>query len=177
MVAEVQKENGVWTLEDLKKYQIKIRKPIKEDFKDFSIVTLGEPSAGGYSMIAMLHGLEGYPNWKNLNQVDQTHFFAELMRRANMERKYYTDPAFEDQALPSLATDRFYPGKPLAIDMQKATASKSLTEPVLEPAQSEHTTFFVVVDKQGNRAAVNLTLNDMFGSGVMVPGVGIMLKQ
>jgi gamma-glutamyltranspeptidase/glutathione hydrolase len=167
IVAAVNKENGNWTLHDLKSYQLKIRNPIKEQFKDFSLTTIGEPSAGGYEMIAMLQGLQGYPNWKDFSSTEQIHLFAELMRRANSERKYYADPDFEKEPVPNLAKDRFYPTKTQAINLNKATPIK----------EGEHTTFFVIVDKKGNRAAVNLTLNDMFGSTIMVSGAGIILNN
>jgi len=177
IVSEVKKLDGDWTLDDLKNYQLKIREPIKATMGNFSLITIGEPSAGGYEMIAMLQGLQGYTDWQKLDKVDQTHLFAELMRRASYERKFYTDPEFDQQALPTLKANRFYPNQPLGIDLQKATPSAELATETVNVESSEHTTFFVIVDKEGNRVAAHLTLNNFFGSGLVLAGTGIVLND
>lgn len=141
IVEDVNTLGGNWTLSDLNNYQVKIREPLRESFDNFTLVTVGEPSAGGYSLIKMLHALEKKPEWKHDDLAEQIAYFYPLMLEANQERTRYADPDFHHKA------------------------------------ESTHTTYFVIVDKEGNRAAVILTLNDMFGAGVMLPKLGFLLND
>jgi gamma-glutamyltranspeptidase/glutathione hydrolase len=60
--------------------------------------------------------------------------------------------------------------------MDRATPSDMLPG-ITAPPAGPQTTHFSIIDADGNRVAGTLSINFFFGSGLMVPGVGIMLNN
>ena len=83
IVAEMQRESGLITLDDLKNYQPKIRKPVKGTYRGYDIYSMSPPSSGGAHIIQILNILEKYPVG-NLghNSAKTIHLTAEAMKRA-----------------------------------------------------------------------------------------------
>jgi gamma-glutamyltranspeptidase / glutathione hydrolase len=67
-------------------------------------------------------------------------------------------------------------GQRASIRMDKATPSNML--PGVDAASpGPSTTHFSVIDAKGNMVAATITLNFFFGSGLMIPGTGILLNN
>lgn len=62
-------------------------------------------------------------------------------------------------------------------DPVKATASQAIRAGVITPVESEQTTHLSIIDKWGNAVAVTTTLNDSYGSKVVVSGSGFLLND
>jgi gamma-glutamyltranspeptidase/glutathione hydrolase len=62
-------------------------------------------------------------------------------------------------------------------DPGKATSSTSVKPGKLPRAESEETTHFSVIDKDGNAVAITTTLNDSYGSKVVVGGAGFFMND
>jgi gamma-glutamyltranspeptidase/glutathione hydrolase len=60
--------------------------------------------------------------------------------------------------------------------MDRATPSASLPG-VDAPSPGPSTTHFSVIDAKGNMVAATLTVNFFFGSGLVIPGTGILLNN
>ncbi len=63
------------------------------------------------------------------------------------------------------------------IDINKAKPSSQIKPGKLAPYESNQTTHFSVVDKDGNAVAVTYTLNTTFGTGIVAGNTGILLNN
>ncbi|MEZ5840045.1 MAG: gamma-glutamyltransferase [Hyphomicrobiales bacterium] len=116
--------------------------------------------------------------WLGANSADSIHFLAEAMRRAYADRsRYLGDPDFMEVPVAKL-TDRAYAARLLAdIDRNRATPSSEIAPGALLAGESDQTTHFSVVDKDGNAVSNTYTLNFSFGLGMVADGTGIPLNN
>ena len=179
IVAEMEANGGLITLDDLKNYRAVERDAITGSYRGHEIISMPPPSSGGIHVIEMLNILEGY-DLASLghNSADYIAVLIEAMRRAYADRsEYLGDPDYFDVPIEAL-TDKDYAATLRAqIDPNKATLS-SAVRPGLGPVdESPQTTHFSVADKDGNAVAVTTTLNFTFGSGYSVDGAGFLLNN
>ena len=87
IVSEMNDNNGLISLEDLKNYDSVYRKPLTGTYRDKKIVSMGPPSSGGALLIQMLNMLENY-NIENMsrNSVEFVHLMTEVQRLAYADR-------------------------------------------------------------------------------------------
>jgi gamma-glutamyltranspeptidase/glutathione hydrolase len=88
------------------------------------------------------------------------------------------DPDFVTVPVAELISKDYARARRATIDPQRATPSADirpgLDAPVSEAAETTH---FTVVDAEGNIVTNTYTLNGPYGSGVTVPGTGILLNN
>ena len=169
---------GLITEEDLAAYEAKEREPIRGDYRGYDIVSMPPPSSGGVGIVQMLNILEGF----NLaamghNSADYLHVLTESMRRAYSDRaEHLGDPDFNAAMPLDRLLDKGYASELRAsIDMtQKSESSPELFAQVYE---SEETTHFSVVDKDGNMVSLTYTLEFGYGSAITVAGGGYLLNN
>jgi len=176
LVAGVRGLGGNWSEADLAGYAALERAPIVGLYRDARIVSASPPASGGVALVDALHILEGY-DLKGLDSATRKHLIIEAMRRMHQDRAVYLgDPDFVSIPIEML-TSRFYAaGQRTSIRLDRATASESL--PGIDAAHvGPETTHFSILDRDGNRAAVTITINLGFGSALMVPGTGVVLNN
>jgi gamma-glutamyltranspeptidase / glutathione hydrolase len=179
IVAEMQRGNGIITLNDLKNYQPVWRDPVTGNYKEFKIISMGPPSSGGIALLQLLKTIESYPvsQWGH-NSARTTHLFTEVERRVYADRAAYLgDPDFFIVPGATLVKENYLKERMLTFDPEKATPSQSVKEGTLPVAESEQTTHLSIVDAKGNAVAVTTTLNDSYGSKVVVSGSGFLLNN
>lgn len=177
LVEGVQKQGGIWTLEDLKNYEVKVRKPLVAQYKDLKIITAPPPSAGGLAVLTALKIIEQYEE-DPLSKSDQVHLVAESLRRAYCDRiKYLGDPDFTHVPIGHLLSDAHIDSLRSTLDLSKATSSNALKCGLPSQEEGQQTTHFSIMDGEGNRVAATLSINQYFGSGFIVPGTGILLNN
>ncbi len=179
IVAEMVANGGLVTHEDLKAYRAVERKPVKGEFRGFEVVSMPPSASGGVHLIQMLNVLKGY-DLKSLghNSADYLGLLVETMRRAYADRsEYLGDTDFVSVPIDRLLDDT-YAAKILSeISPKHATPSEEV-RPGLGPlSESEQTTHFSVMDKNGNAVSVTTTLNFIFGSSYSVDGAGFFLNN
>jgi gamma-glutamyltranspeptidase / glutathione hydrolase len=176
LVDGVRKLGGVWSMEDLAQYKVKERKPLIGEYRGARIVSAPPPSSGGVALIDALNILSGF-DLKAVDGATRKHLVVEAMRRAHRDRaEYLGDPDFVDVPIARLVHPYYAAGQRASIRMDRATPSDAL--PGITPAEpGQQTTHFSVIDAEGNRIAGTLSINLFFGSGLMVPGVGVMLNN
>ena len=176
LVDGVRKLGGMWSLEDLANYQVKERKPVYGEYHGARIVSAPPPSSGGVALIDALNILSAY----DLQQVDSAtrkHLIVEAMRRVHRDRaEFLGDPDFVSVPVARLVNPDYAAGQRTSIRLDKALPSDMLAG-VGAPDPGPQTTHFSVLDAEGNRVAGTLSINFFFGSGLMVPGTGIMLNN
>jgi gamma-glutamyltranspeptidase/glutathione hydrolase len=177
IVAEVQKRGGVMTLEDLSNYEVKIRKPVCGSYRDYTILSVPPASSGGTHVIELLNIMENF-DLESLgdNTAETLHIWSEAMKLVFADRaKYMADTDFAEVPLEGLTSKDY--AKLLAdkIDMNRPIESVEAGDPW--QFESGSTTHLSVMDKEGNMVAITKSINYFFGSGVVVPGTGILLNN
>jgi gamma-glutamyltranspeptidase/glutathione hydrolase len=179
IVADMKRNNGLMTLEDLRGYVAKERTPLRGNYRGHEVISMPPPSSGGAVLIEMLNILEGFDLSKlEASSSDRYHLMAEAMRRAFADRaEYMGDTDFVKVPIAGLI-DKSY-ANTLRSTIKTDRASSSAEVRAGRPAgyESEDTTHFTVVDAEGNAVANTYTLNDSYGSSATVKGVGILLNN
>jgi gamma-glutamyltranspeptidase / glutathione hydrolase len=176
LVDGVHQLGGNWTLQDLANYKIVERAPVVGHYRGARIVSGSPPTSGGIALIDALNILEGF-DLNSVDKVTRTHLIVEAMRRVHRDRAVYLgDPDFVDVPVERLINPYYAAGQRASIRMDAATPSKMLPG-VDAPSPGPSTTHFSVIDAKGNMVAATITLNFYFGSGLMIPGTGILLNN
>jgi gamma-glutamyltranspeptidase/glutathione hydrolase len=176
LVDGVRKLGGIWSLEDLARYEVKERKPLVGRYRGARIVSAPPPSSGGVALIDALNILAGF-DLKALDSATRKHLVVEAMRRAHRDRaEYLADPDFVPAPIEQLIHPYYAAGQRASIRLDRATPSSAL--PGVSAADpGQQTTHFSIIDAEGNRVAGTLSINFFFGSGLMVPGTGVLLNN
>lgn len=198
IVEAVQARGGTMTLEDLKNYEVKFRDPIRGTYRGYEIVSMPPPSSGGLTLIQMLKILEGFDIKALGHNTTQTlHLMIETMRIAYADRgKYLADSDFVKIPFKGYLDDKYIEERRALIDWQKANPDIKAGDPwfyegnpscpaselknvfaMVNENETSQTTHYTVIDKWGNLVACTTTIEDVFGSGIMVPGYGFMLNN
>lgn len=176
LVAGVRKLGGIWTEEDLAAYRVVERAPIVGEYRGARIVSSSPPASGGIVLVEALNVLSGY-DLAHLDRVTRTHLVIESMQRAHRDRAVWLgDPDFVSMPVAELIHPYYAAGLRASIRLDRAMPSADLPG-VTPPPQGDNTTHFSILDAEGNRAAVTITLNFYFGSGLSVPGTGLFLND
>ncbi|WP_412164037.1 gamma-glutamyltransferase [Glaesserella parasuis] len=179
IVAEMEKHNGLITLDDMKGYQAVERKPITGEYRGYKIVTMPLPSSGGIHLVQILNMLENYPlNEFGSNSAKTIHHLAETMKLAYADRsEYLGDPDFVKVPAKGLTSKEYAKSLIQGIDEEKARPASDIKPGQPQSYESDQTTHYSVMDKEGNAVAVTYTLNLNFGSGIVAEGTGILLNN
>ena len=176
LVKAVRAEGGIWTLNDLKKYRVIEREPIRGEYRGMKITSAALPSSGGITLLEILNQLEAY-DLQKLPVDMRMHFIVETMRRAYRDRgAYLGDSDFITVPVKQLLDKKYAAGLRASISATQATPSEALAA-VAQIKSGNHTTHFSIVDKDGNRVAATLSINYPFGSGFVAQGTGVLLND
>lgn len=179
IVAEMQRGKGLITLEDLKNYQPKIRKPVFGTYRGYDIYSMSPPSSGGAHIIQILNILEQYPiNNLGHNSAKTIHLMAEAMKRAYADRsKFLGDSDFVKVPLNGIISKKYAASQRAGINPDFASISRNIAPGNPTDFESNETTHFSIVDKFGNAVANTYTINFSYGSGIVVEGAGFLLNN
>lgn len=176
LVKSVKAAGGIWSLEDLARYQIKEREPLQSAFHNMLIITAPPPSAGGVALITMLNVLADYP-LQSFSKVQWVHYLVESMRLAFWQRSQaLADPDFVKIPIDHLlsAENAKYLRRLIPVD-------KALPSSILQGdgtnQESKNTTQVAILDSEGNRVSATMTVNYIFGSSVVAAGTGVLLND
>ena len=169
---------GIITEQDLAQYEAVEREPIRGSYRGYEVVSMPPPSSGGVALVEMLNILEGYDlGAMGHNSADYLHVLTEAMRRAYADRaEHLGDPDFnEGMPLTTLMDKDYAQTLRNSIGMDKASVSDP--SEFAQIYESEQTTHFSVVDKDGNMVSMTYTLEYGYGSGIVVEGGGYLLNN
>jgi len=179
IVEEMQRGEGLITLEDLASYQPAVRQPVQGNYRGYDIFSMSPPSSGGTHIVQILNILEHFPigEWGH-NSANTLHHMAEAMKLAYADRaEYLGDTDFVEVPLAGLTS------KDYAAELRKGIApDKARPSLEIKPGQpavfeSPETTHFSVVDRWGNAVSNTYTINFSYGSGITVAGAGFLLNN
>lgn len=179
LVQEMKVRGGLITQEDLDLYRVIYRTPMTGTFHGAQIHAMPPPSSGGVLMVEMLNVLAGFPLQEfGFHTPKAIHILTETLRLAFRDRaQHLGDPDFISVPISMLTSEDYAKDQRAKIDLAKATPSDAVPAALPGKVESTSTTHLSVIDKDGNAVATTQTVNLYFGSGVMVPGTGIMLND
>ena len=175
---EMAKNGGIVTQDDIEKYQLEYRNPVKGNYRGYEIVGVGPASSGATHIVQALNLLEKFNiEAMGFGTKEYIHLLAETLKIIFSDRfRFMGDPDFVDVPVQELVSKRYADIRYSEIDLQKA-GSFVHGNPELQLGESENTTHLTVADNDGNIVSMTQTLNDAFGSRVTVPGTGVTLNN
>ncbi|MEM8568008.1 MAG: gamma-glutamyltransferase [Bacteroidota bacterium] len=177
IVEEMQRGNGLISLDDLKDYEAVWREPIIGKYKDFKMISMAPPSSGGVALMQLLTSVEGRPLSAH-NSAQTIHLMTEAERRVYADRATHLgDADYYNVPVQELLDSVYIAGRMQNFSTDQATNSDSIAAGVFDISESEQTTHFSIVDPFGNAVAVTTTLNGGYGSKVVVAGAGFLLNN
>lgn len=179
LIAEfMRRHGGLITEEDLARYEAKERRPVHGTYRGYDVYAMCPPSSGGVALVEMLNILEGF----NLSEMGHNsalymHLLTEAMRRAFADRaRYLGDPDFNpDMPIEKLISKAYARTLRRSIDLFRA--SKSDPTKFNDLYESTETTHLSVVDAEGNAVSLTYTLEQGYGSKIVVEGAGFLLNN
>ena len=179
LIADMAAHDGLTTLDDLKNYRAVVREPVRGRYRDYEIVSMPPPSSGGVHLVQMLNMLETWPLAElGSNSAATIHRLAEAMKRAYADRsEFLGDPDFVQIPVAGLTAKAYARELVKHIDLEHAQSSIAIKPGQPQRYESEQTTHYSVVDRQGNAVAVTYTLNFGYGSGIVAAETGILLNN
>ena len=193
IVDEVRERGGRMTLDDLSAYRTIWREPLNRPYGEHEIVTFGPPGSGVtlLSMLSMLATLRADGSLEN--ESEATHLLLEVMRCTFADRSTTLgDPGHVHVPVTGMLDPGYIAQRCAVINRQQAHEAWSAGDPwIFEPGYRSslrqsaapspggpgQTTHFTTADRWGNVVAVTATIESLFGSGIMVPGVGLLLNN
>jgi len=179
LVAEMNKHQGLITLSDLANYKVVERTPVRGQYRGHEIISMPPPSSGGVHIIQMLNTLEPFPlkQWGYANS-SSIHHMTESMKQAYADRSLYLgDPDYVSVPISALTSKAYGQHLSKGIKPDQAQPSSAIRPGLKIPEESRDTTHYSIIDAEGNAVANTYTLNFSFGSGITVPGTGILLNN
>jgi gamma-glutamyltranspeptidase/glutathione hydrolase len=175
---EMRRGSGLITKADLAAYRAKARKPIHGTYRGHDIYGPPPPSSGGICLVEMLNILENFDLHKQGRFSPQTmHLMIETMRRAYCDRARHLGDA-DFVTIPPHLTSKEYAAKlAKSINLHHATRSEDLASDIPLSTESENTTHFSVIDRDGMAVSNTYTLERSFGSHIVVRGAGFLLNN
>lgn len=170
---------GLMTIEDLASYKAVIREPVMGNYRGYSIASMPPPSSGGIHIIQILNILENYRIGEmGHNTAETIHVMAEAMKLAYADRaEYLGDPDFVKVPSKGLTNKDYAHSLQQQISQDKARPAKEIKHGQPMPYESDQTTHFSVMDKDGNVISNTYTLNFSYGTGMVAKGTGILLNN
>ena len=176
LVESVNRAGGVWQSKDLAAYRVIERAPLRIQYRGATITTAALPSAGGIALAQCLYMLERFEVTEPRAQ-NPAHLLIETLRRAFHDRaRYLGDSDFVAVPVERLASRAYAAQTATSISLDTATRSEMLGAEV-PAAAGTSTTHLSVIDAVGNRVAATLTINLLFGSGIVADGTGVLLNN
>ena len=179
IAAEMQQHNGIISTDDLKNYQAVWREPIKGTYKNYTIISMPPPSSGGIALMQLLNMMENYPLKKwGFHSVNSVSIMTEAEKRVYADRAAWLgDPDFTKVPKNELISKSYSASRMQNVDTNTVTPAAQIKAGTFSGYESEETTHFSIVDKYGNAVSITTTLNDSYGSRIIVNGCGFILNN
>ena len=178
IVEAMNRNNGLMSLDDFSNYEVYIRAPISTEYRGNKVFTAGPPSGGGITLLTALNILSYFDLKKYKSNSTQTyHLFSEALRRGHNNRSSEVgDPVFYNVPVNKLLSKKRTQELVKSIKLNKASKA-SVIKPISVLNESRDTTHYSVIDSEGNAVSNTYTLGSSFGSGVTIPGTGILMNN
>jgi gamma-glutamyltranspeptidase len=171
--AAVQAKGGLISEHDLIDYGCEVQEPISTNYRGYTILE-APPNSSGFTLLQELNIAEQF-DLRSLEflSADLVHTLVEIKKLAFVDRETCADPRFSPVSLEELLSKNYAQRLAAQIDPQRAT-DRSIG--VATPAGAD-TTYFCVIDGQGNAVSGIQSINDSFGAATVAGDTGILLNN
>ncbi len=177
LVAQMEATGGQISLSDLETYKAVWREPLRDNWREFEVLSAPPPSSGGFALVQLLKLREFSDQYFSglwHNEARYVHLMAELEKRVYADRaEYLGDPDYVAVPMDKLLEDDYLRARASSVNPEAI----SPIETVSAGLESTETTHFSIIDAEGNAVSLTTTLNWDFGSGVVVEGAGFLLNN
>jgi gamma-glutamyltranspeptidase/glutathione hydrolase len=188
IAAHVKESGGLITQEDLRGYRPALREAVRGSYRGYEIISFPPPSSGGVALIESLNILEGLDLREHgAGSSASIHRITEAMKFAFADRAAFLgDADFVDVPVAQLTSKDYAARLRERINppwWRRAPWRWFRREPALHlrgpgfPLDDAGTAHLSTTDAAGNAVAITQTINTRYGSGVTVPGTGILLNN
>ncbi|MDZ8089509.1 MAG: gamma-glutamyltransferase [Nostoc sp. DedQUE12b] len=172
---------GDLTTTDLVQYQAKVREPVCGTYRIYKVCGMGPPSSGGLTVLQILGILQQF-NLAALKpaSLEAVHLFSEAGRLAYADRNLYiADTDFVPVPVKELINPNYLKLRAARINPERSIGQAQAGNPLLQQAsrwgkdQSKDlpsTSHVSIVDAAGNAISMTTSIEDAFGSRLMVRG-------
>jgi gamma-glutamyltranspeptidase len=163
---------GLIDRDDLAAYHVETQEPIQTTYRGLTVLE-APPNSMGFTLLEELNIVEQFDlSSMGCGSADLIHTLVEAKKLAFFDRERYAgDPRFVDVPLDQLLDKAYARDLAGRIDPGRAAAG------ALVPAEAGDTTYFAVIDGQGNAVSGIQSLGGMFGSCVMAGSTGVLLNN
>lgn len=179
ITAEMSSHNGIISADDLQNYHATWRTPVQGTYRGYTIISMPPPSSGGVALIQLLNMMEPFPlhDW-GFHSTATVSIMTEAEKRVYADRATWLgDPDFVKVPMQELTAKSYAAARMQGVDTNTVTPSKNIKAGTIPGYESEETTHFSIVDQFGNAVAITTTLNDSYGSRIVVGGCGFILNN
>ncbi len=179
IVREMKRGNGIITQKDLDQYASVFRDPLSAEYRGCTIITAPPPSGGGVIILQILGMIEPYDlKGMGFHSWQSVHLIVEAARRAYADRAFFLgDPDFYNVPVNELLGKDYLIKRMSSYNPDASTPSDSIFHGSPLLSESEETTHYSVVDSKGNAVSATTTLNNTFGSGIVVDSAGFLMNN
>jgi gamma-glutamyltranspeptidase/glutathione hydrolase len=177
MVESLRAGGSAVTVLDFRDYDAHWVEPLRGTYRGYEIVTVPPPSAGGVALIEIMNILENFElSDYEYASVEYIHLVAEAMKQGYADfTQYVSDPDFVDIPLNVLLSKDYAASRAKEIPEEIVRSRVPFYEP--PDSKDGNTTHLVTIDAEGNIVTATQSLNYFFGSGMMIPGMGIIMNN
>lgn len=170
---------GQMTLADVSSYQPLWRDAVCAPYRTVKVCGMAPPSSGSIAVLQILGILNQFDISKlKPGSVDAVHVISQASRLAFADReRYAADPAFSPVPVRGLLAQDYLKQRAAQIDLKADNAQITAGVPEGAVALGEakapeyaNTSHLSVVDKDGNAVSMTTSIENAFGSGLMVNG-------
>lgn len=178
IVQAMQENGGYISAKDLQEYKPRFAEPIQTTYRNHTVLAHPPPAGGAAVLLEGLNILENFSTDEiGPNSASFLHLFAEALQRGHMDRsRYMGDPQFYDVPIKKIISKKRANSLAKTINFEEATPPSALNPDSLF-YEGENTTHYSIIDKHGNVVSNTYTLGYSFGSGVTIPGTGILMDN
>ncbi len=179
IVADMERNGGLISMEDLAAYEAQWREPIRTTYRGHEVVTMPPSSSGGIALLQMLNMLEHFNlSAMGENSAATLHTLSEVMQLAYADRtQYLGDPDYVQVPVETLISKAYAEERVSHVSRTSASPASAVSPGDPLAFESPDTTHFSVADSAGNVVSNTYTLGSSFGSGALVEGAGFLLDN
>jgi len=164
---------------DLDGYHSAWREPVVGSYRGYKVISMAPTSSGGIALLQLMKLVEPFPlNRWGWHSDSTTQVMIEAERRVYADRaKWLGDPDFFKVPQKELVEPQYLQKRWQDFNWAKASDSKAVSGGAIPGYESSETTHYSVVDADGAAASVTTTINNGYGSRVVVGGAGFLMND
>ena len=179
MLQQMKALGGNFSADDLENYKPVEREVVKGMYKGYEVVSMPPSSSGGTALVQILNILENFSFQKDeWNSSRYIHVLVSSMKFAYADRSMHLgDPAYYN------VPEKWLTSKSYAKKLAAQIGGLAIPSTEIKPGdpkqykESEETTHYSIIDKNGCAVSVTTTINSAYGSKLVVEGAGFLLNN